>query len=197
MGNRRLCVIVMVVTVAATGTGCGSTRRVASRPPVPSPPGFAAETGQLPIPGGWVAVGRTIFTRGYKNDYLGHVIVRNWRITDVCVAASGCSDTLTREYSHDPPSSARLIYELNGWHATFPKVHETCSQDGPILWQWEQENHMVLRFTDGGRGAEANETNYSESPACGYGEASLKWSAHHVAKRLPIHNHAVYPPETR
>jgi hypothetical protein len=182
-----LLVLRFAITVAILGAsaGCGgiSVGVNEGKPSIPTPTGFPGDNTQVPMPGSWLAIGRTTSSVGYGNIYVGREIKRWWRIARLCTRAGACSFTLTREVNHARPISSPLIDRSDGWHATFPMRRYPCGETpSGITTYWMEAFIMVVRFTDGGSRAEAHERTYSESPACGYGTATNSWLAF-AAKR--------------
>ena len=61
-----------------------------------------------------------------------------------------------------------------------PTRPSVCGYVGSRTVYWRQHSILIMRFTDGGRSAEAHSLYYSSTPACGYGTATADWKATHL-----------------
>lgn len=146
------------------------------RPDVAPPAGFTANVEQRPAVGEWRARGRTTSTAGYLGSRdVGETIVRRWTTARRC-AAGRCSFVLTRELADGKRLRSPLTPRADGWHATFEQTLPCRVVDGKQL-TWNQRSRFVLRFTNGGRRAEAHQVDLSYAKQCGYGTSRVDWSA--------------------
>jgi hypothetical protein len=58
-----------------------------------------------------------------------------------------------------------------------PDQTEPCGGSAADPIDWQQQEVRMLRFTDGRRRAQANESAFSYTPRCGYGRDSVTWNA--------------------
>ena len=152
-----------------------------SAPQIPAATGFAGNNSEPPALGGWQAIGTTTSTIDYgADDAVGMQIDRAWMIAQTCAPSGGCWFVLTRQLAGEPALSARLIPQPDGWHATFPLRAYSCGSSAGQTIYWLQHSSFVLRFTNAGRTAEANERNFSYTPSCGYGTDTREWTATHL-----------------
>jgi hypothetical protein len=70
-----------------------------------------------------------------------------------------------------------LVHTSSGWHATWPAQRLACGGTAADRIYWLQHEIWILRFSNGGRVAQANESSFSYSPGCGYGRSSIIWHA--------------------
>jgi uncharacterized RDD family membrane protein YckC len=151
------------------------SRRSARR--VPAPTGFADGPGSAPIAGRWQARAQALNAIGYANVVPGERYDRPWLISRRCGGA-GCALLLTVALSHESPATAPLSRAGDGWHATFPiRMYPCASTAAGRTIYWPQRSTIVLRFTDGGRRAQAAESDFSAAPGCGYGTDTVAWIA--------------------
>ena len=146
------------------------------QPKMAPPAGFAGDVRQPPALGVWRATGRTTSTAGYLEARdVGETIVRRWTTARRC-ADGRCTFVLTRELADGDRLTAALTSRADGWHATFNKPLPCEVVDGRAL-TWNQRSSFVLRFTHGGRRAEAHQVDVSRAPRCGYGTSRSDWTA--------------------
>jgi hypothetical protein len=120
--------------------------------------------------------GRTTSTAGYLGSRdVGETIIRRWTTARRC-AAGRCSFVLTRELADGQRLRSPLTPGRDGWHATFEQTLACRVVDGKQL-TWNQRSSFVLRFTNGGRRAEAHQVDLSYDKQCGYGTSRVDWSA--------------------
>jgi uncharacterized RDD family membrane protein YckC len=174
-----LPVATLVATLASVGLLI-VVLHAPSNPQIPAATGFAGNTSERPVPGSWQAIGTTTSAIGYGADPVGEQFDRAWMIARTCTPSGDCSFELTRQLAGEPPLTARLILAPNGWHATFPLRQYSCGSVAGQTIYWLQHSSWVLRFTNAGRTAEANERNFSYTPACGYGTDTVEWTATHL-----------------
>ena len=140
------------------------------------PAGFSGDVRQRPAVGVWRATGRTTSTAGYLGSRdVGETIVRRWTTARRC-AGGHCSYVLIRELAEGPRLTSALTPRGDGWHATFNKVLPCKVVDGRQV-SWNQRSSFILRFTNGGRRAEAHQVDLSYAPKCGYGTSRVDWTA--------------------
>jgi uncharacterized RDD family membrane protein YckC len=134
------------------------------------PPGLDSP----PRDGVWIASGQTISSVGYGNDPQPNA---RWTIGRSCPREGLCGLSLTYEALGEPTVHARLLPAPSGWLAVFPSLTFPCGHAGGQTLYWQQRTAIALRFTDGGRAAEGDERDFSQSPGCGYGTSLRRWSA--------------------
>jgi hypothetical protein len=102
---------------------------------------------------------------------------------------------MTIEHGDGTRLTSPLAPRDDGWHATFTRPMPCRVVDGRQV-TWNQRSSFVLRFTRGGRRAEAHQVNLSYAEQCGYGTSRSDWTATRVsaatAQRLG-HDGAVPP----
>ncbi|HMD55906.1 MAG TPA: RDD family protein [Solirubrobacteraceae bacterium] len=150
--------------------------------PHPAPLGGSAAAGglagaggrQSPVEGVWRASSQTISSIGYGNE-ADHTA--RWTIGRSCPPKGLCGLSLSYEAAGEGTVRAKLLAEPGGWVAVFPLLSFQCGEtDGqPVYWQ--QHTIIALRFTDGGRAAEGEERDVSQTPRCGYGTSLKRWTA--------------------
>lgn len=137
--------------------------------------GFAGDNSQAPAPGTWQAGGTVTSSVGDAGAVPGPEMFRLWKIARVCRAGS-CAIWLTRQVAGEPPLSAELSHESDGWHATFPDRVYTCTDlDGQTL-SGVLKSGWVLQFAGNGSIAQAHERNVY-TPGCGWGADTVDWTA--------------------
>jgi uncharacterized RDD family membrane protein YckC len=148
--------------------------------PAPALRGFIGGPGAEPVSGRWQASAQATSSIGYSNIATAERYARTWQISRSCRAAR-CRLLLTVALSHESPATAPLIRGSDGWDATFPIRRYVCgyAPNGRTIY-WPQRSSMILRFTDGGRQAQASERDFSETPGCGYGTDTVAWTATHL-----------------
>lgn len=169
---------VFVAAVVILGVGVRIAIGVVDRgPPDVAPPvGFTADVRQPPAVGNWRATGRTTSTAGYFGSRdVGETIVRRWTTTRRCTSGR-CAFLMTRELADGERQRSPLTPQADGWHATFDKTLPCKVVHGEQL-TWNQRSSFVLRFTHGGRRAEARQVNLSYAKDCGYGTSRSDWTA--------------------
>jgi uncharacterized RDD family membrane protein YckC len=139
-------------------------------PAAGGPPGLD----RPPLDGVWVASGQTISSVGYGNDPQPSA---RWTIGRNCPPEGLCGLSLTYEAAGERTVHARLLPASSGWVAVFPNLTFPCGQAAGETLYWQQRTAIALRFTDGGRAAEGEERDFSQSPRCGYGTALRRWTA--------------------
>jgi uncharacterized RDD family membrane protein YckC len=139
--------------------------------------GFSGGPGSEHISGSWQASAQATSSIGYSNVAGGERYSRVWRISRRCAPAR-CGLELTLVLAHESPVTAPLVRAGDGWHAAFPVRRYVCgyTPDGRTIY-WPQKSIMVLRFSDGGRQAQATERDFSATAGCGYGTATVAWTA--------------------
>lgn len=173
-----LPIVTLVATLASVAILVAVLDAPAS-PQIPPPTGFVGNTSEPPVPGNWQATGITTSTIGYGDDPIGVQFSRAWVIARTCSTSGQCSFVLTRQVAGESPLSARLIWQPDGWHATFPLTAFSCGSVGGQTIYWQQHSSWVLLFTNAGRAAQANERKFSYAPGCGYGTDTVAWAATH------------------
>jgi hypothetical protein len=155
-------------------------------PSIPVAHGFPGDNTQAPAVGTWQASGVVISTAGYSGSTPGLREERLWQIDESCVRPGSCSYSISREIlgerNPEPPLTAALIPERDGWHATFPTREYVCHETPSETIDWPEHLSLVLRFTDGGDVAEANGRDYSYTARCGYGTSLVRWRARRLAE---------------
>jgi len=173
-GSARSIVTLLAVLV------CGAILAVAitssSSPQAPAAVGFADNTSEPPGPGIWQATATVTSSIGYADETVGSQYNRTWVIERTCTTPA-CTYVLTRQIAGGPTIAARLIPQADGWHATFPPFSETCGVVAGQTIYWQQHMSMVLTFANAGRSAQANERSFSDTPGCGYGTDTVRWTA--------------------
>jgi hypothetical protein len=145
-------------------------------PDVAPPAGFAGDVRQPPAVGVWRATGRTTSTEGYLGSRdVGETIIRRWTTARRC-AMDRCSFLMTRELAAGDRLTSPLTLRADGWHATFSQTLPCNVIDGRAV-TWNQRSSFVLRFTHGGRRAEAHQVDLSHAPQCGNGTSRSDWTA--------------------
>jgi len=145
-------------------------------PDVAPPAGFTGDVRQRPAVGEWRATGRTTSSGGYLGSRdVGETIVRRWTTGRRC-AAGRCSFVMTRELADGERLTSPLTPRPDGWHATLDKTMPCRVVDGKQL-AWNQRSSFLLRFTNGGRRAEARQVDLSYAKQCGYGTSRVDWTA--------------------
>jgi RDD family len=171
-------VLLLAAILSARGpagvAGAGSP----GSPPGVGVAGFRAVNSQPPALGEWLATGATTSAAGYGGDAAGQEVIRRWMIARTCTTAN-CPYVITRDINGGPPLTAQLVARDDGWHVRFPDRQYQCGIVNGHAVYWSQQSTWVIRFTTGGRQAEAHERNYSYTPACGYGTDTLDWTATH------------------
>jgi uncharacterized RDD family membrane protein YckC len=137
--------------------------------------GFAGDNSQAPSSGTWEAMGTVTSAQGDAGNLPGQEMPRLWEIVRTCGAGS-CASSLTRQVAGEPPLTAVLKHEGDGWHATFPNRIYTCTQGDGQTIRGVLESTWVLQFTAGGTVAAAHETNLY-TPGCGWGTDTVNWTA--------------------
>jgi hypothetical protein len=149
-----------------------------SDPELSPPVGFTSGTTQAPATGTWYATGTTTASIGYSDDAAGSTLQRVWTITRSC--SHTCTYTLIRPFVGNGIASTirtTLVHEFDGWRATWPAQRLTCGGTAADPIYWDQQEVWILRFIDDGHVAQANESEFSYTPSCGYGRASVTWQA--------------------
>ena len=170
-----------VVTLLATLASVGILVAVLDAPTtaqIPPVAGFTGNTSARPAAGNWQATGTTTRSIGYSDDPIGAQTSGAWVIVRSCTSSDQCSFALTRQVAGQSVT-APLILQADGWHAMFPLIAFSCGFAGGQTIYWQEQSSWVLRFSNAGRAAQANERNFSSAPGCGYGTDTVAWSATH------------------
>lgn len=165
------------------GTGASATgsavRAPVYRAPSLSPPaGFTSGTSQAPAIGTWSAKGTITRSEGYANFAVGSTLQRVWTITRSCTQT--CTYIVIRTIVGNGVASVvrtKLVHGSHGWRATWPAYRAPCGGTNADPIYWNNQEVWIVRFIDGGRVAQANESSFSYTPRCGYGRASVRWRA--------------------
>jgi hypothetical protein len=162
-----------------SGTGASAAGSPVRAPSLSLPAGFTSDTSQAPASGTWHANGTTTVSEGYANDAAGSTLQRVWTITRSC--SQTCTYTLIRPFVGGNGVASvirtKLVHGPDGWRATWPAQRLTCGGTATDPIYWNQQEVWILRFIDGGRVAQADESRFSYTPLCGYGRASVTWRA--------------------
>lgn len=138
--------------------------------------GFPAGGGTAPATGTWTATATVTSSVGYSNEARGDTFEREWEFDRQCTPSGDCQYLMTKQ-TDTGTLTASLTREPDGWHAVFPPETLPCGDSAGAEITWPQQSTFVLRFSNGGTVATANERIFSYAPQCGYATAIQQWTA--------------------